>query len=58
LLDYVGLNSPERLKHIFLFHGEADQAASFRDALRSQGYRNVHFPALGDAFAVHRGELV
>jgi metallo-beta-lactamase family protein len=47
LLHYVSLNDPARLKHIFLIHGEADQATSFRDALRSKGYKNVHFPELG-----------
>jgi len=52
LLDYVELNDPARLKHIFLIHGEPDQAASFRDALRSQGYQNVHFPERGETFRI------
>ena len=47
LLDYVSLNDPARLKDIFLIHGETDQATSFRDALRSKGYKNVYFPELG-----------
>ncbi len=47
LLDYVDLNDPKRLKHIFLVHGEPDQASSFRDALRSKGYGNVHYPEPG-----------
>lgn len=50
LLDYVSLNSPERLKHIFLVHGEADQALPLKDGLRSKGYENVHFPAHGEIF--------
>jgi len=58
LLDYVGLNDPARLKNIFLFHGEADQASSFKDALRSKGYQNVYYPALGEAFEVSpKGEV-
>jgi metallo-beta-lactamase family protein len=52
LLDYVGLNDPARLKNIFLFHGEPDQAISFKDALRSKGYKNVYYPALGESFEV------
>ena len=57
LLDYASLNDPARLKHIFLFHGEADQALSFKDALRSKGYQNVHFPARGETFTIDKGEL-
>ncbi|MCL2184215.1 MAG: MBL fold metallo-hydrolase [Chitinispirillia bacterium] len=58
LLDYVDLNDPARLKHIFLIHGEPDQAISFKDALRSKGYQNVYFPGLGDTFDVGKGEFV
>jgi metallo-beta-lactamase family protein len=54
LLDYVALNSPKRLKHIFLNHGEADQALPLIDALRSQGYENVHFPAHGQTFTIDK----
>ena len=50
LLDYVDLNSPSRLKHIFLVHGEPDQALPLRDGLRSKGFQNVHFPAPGEVF--------
>jgi len=52
LIDYASLNDPSRLKHIFLFHGESDQALSFKDALRSKGYRNVHYPAFGETFTL------
>ncbi|MDR0330986.1 MAG: MBL fold metallo-hydrolase [Chitinispirillales bacterium] len=59
LLDYVRLNDPAKLKHIFLFHGEVDQATSFKDALRSNGYMNVHFPQRGEAFNINqKGEIV
>lgn len=50
LLDYVKLNSPDRLKHIFLIHGEQDQVSSLRDAFRSNGYKNVYYPASGEVF--------
>jgi metallo-beta-lactamase family protein len=52
LLDYVKMTPPDKLKHIFLVHGESDQALSFRDALRSNGYANVQFPELNQAFSV------
>ncbi len=50
LLDYVSLTPPSRLKHIFLVHGEPEQALSLKDALRSQGYENVYYPAQGEVF--------
>ncbi len=50
LLDYVAINDPRRLKHIFLMHGEEDQALSLKDALRSKGYENVHVPQLNETF--------
>ena len=56
LLDYVGLNSPSRLEHIFLVHGEPDQSLPLRDGLRSKGFRNVHYPAQGEIFRYNTGE--
>lgn len=50
LLDYVDINSPKRLKHLFLVHGEPDQALSLRDAIRSKGYENVYYPSHGEVF--------
>jgi metallo-beta-lactamase family protein len=50
LLDYVDLNPAKRLKHLFLIHGESDQALPLRDAFRSKGYENVHYPARGEVF--------
>ncbi len=50
LLDYVALNSPQRLKHIFLIHGEPDQALPLKDGLRSKGFKNVYYPTPGEVF--------
>jgi metallo-beta-lactamase family protein len=50
LLDYVDINSPVRLKHLFLVHGEPEGALSLRDAIRSKGFPNVHFPSQGETF--------
>ena len=54
LLDYVDLNSPGRLKHLFLIHGEADQALPLRDAFRSKGFENVHYPSMGEVFSLDK----
>jgi metallo-beta-lactamase family protein len=56
LLDYADLNSPQRLKHLFLIHGEADQALPLRDALRSKGFENVHYPSHGEVFTFDKDD--
>jgi len=45
LLAYVGFTPPERLKHIFLVHGESEEVLPFQDELKRRGYHSVHFPA-------------
>ncbi|KMQ51769.1 Metallo-beta-lactamase family protein, RNA-specific [Chitinispirillum alkaliphilum] len=55
LLDYVSINSPDRLKDIFLFHGEPEQAIPLIDGLRSKGYENVHYPNIGQVFTFGKG---
>ncbi len=52
LLDYLAFNPPERLKRIFLVHGEPDQALPLRDALRSKGYAEVLVPEPGAVFSL------
>jgi metallo-beta-lactamase family protein len=52
LLQYISINKPERLKNVFLIHGELDQMESLRNALRSKGYPNVHIPAEAEVFEV------
>ncbi len=56
LLDYADFNPPQRLKHLFLVHGEAEQALPLRDALRSRGHENVHFPAFGQVVTFDKEE--
>ena len=48
LLDYLRLNPQDRLKNIFLVHGEEDMALPFREKLLQKGYKNVQFPASGE----------
>ena len=52
LLDYLAFNRPDKLKRIFLVHGEPDKALPLEDALRSQGYPEVHFPEPGEVFSL------
>ena len=52
LLDYLKFNSPEKLKNLFLVHGEEDQANPFMEKLFSSGYGNVNFPQSGEIFEI------
>ena len=52
LLDYAAMTPPAKLKHIFLVHGEEDQALPLRDALRSKGYPSVEYPAQGETVEI------
>jgi len=48
LLDYLRLNPQNKLKNIFLVHGEEDMALPFREKLLQKGYKNVQYPASGE----------
>jgi metallo-beta-lactamase family protein len=52
LLNYLRITPPEKLKTVFLVHGEPDQAVSFRDAVRSNGYRDVYYPERDQTFTL------
>ena len=50
LLDYLKYNPPEKLKNLFLVHGDEDQVNPFMEKLFSSGYKNVHYPNSGEIF--------
>jgi metallo-beta-lactamase family protein len=52
LLDLVRRQNPEKLQHIFLVHGELEQAESLAEAIRTLGFRNVHIPKEGEEFTI------
>jgi len=52
LLDYLRLNPTNKLKNIFLVHGEEDQALPFMQKLLTKGYKNVEFPASGSIYEI------
>ncbi|MBD3418626.1 MAG: MBL fold metallo-hydrolase [Chitinivibrionales bacterium] len=52
LLNYVKFCPPGKLKHIFLVHGEEDQAIPLKDALRSKGYPFVVYPRRGESYDI------
>ncbi|MDZ7292334.1 MAG: MBL fold metallo-hydrolase [candidate division KSB1 bacterium] len=52
LLDFVRRQNPKKLRHIFLVHGEPEQAEPLAEAIRSLGFRNVHIPQAGEEFDI------
>lgn len=52
LLDYLRLNPVNRLKNIFLVHGEEDQAIPLKLKILQKGYKNADFPASGEKFVI------
>jgi metallo-beta-lactamase family protein len=52
LLGYLSLNNPEKLKNIFLVHGEESQSLAFREELIKAGYKKVYYPVSGEIFEV------
>jgi metallo-beta-lactamase family protein len=52
LINFAKASSAEKLKNIFLVHGEPEEALPLRDALKSRGYQSVEFPAPGAVYEV------
>jgi metallo-beta-lactamase family protein len=50
LLEFVGMQSPETLKNIFLVHGEYESMESFKTTLAESGYPQVIIPKKGESF--------
>lgn len=50
LVDFVSHLDPDRLKRIFLVHGDPPRQLALYDALAERGYANAHGPARGEVF--------
>ncbi len=50
LLDYLKFSPNNKLKNIFLVHGEAEQALPLKEKIESMGYPSVNYPKKGDVF--------
>ena len=50
LLGFVQMQSPEKLKNIFLVHGETSSMEAFKETLAEAGYPNVQIPAKGQSY--------
>ena len=52
LVEYVRTADPEKLKQIFLVHGEIEPATALKKTLMKNGYKNIHIPAPGDSHTI------
>ncbi|HDZ12810.1 MAG TPA: MBL fold metallo-hydrolase, partial [Bacteroidetes bacterium] len=50
LLNYVKRLNKNRLKHIFIVHGDPDQSEALAEGLRQIGYPNASIPVLGEKY--------
>jgi metallo-beta-lactamase family protein len=52
LINYLKFQTPEKLKNIFLVHGEEEQALPLKDKITQKGYSGVEFPESGSSFEI------
>jgi metallo-beta-lactamase family protein len=50
LLNWVDNQSTDKLKKLFIVHGEKDSMRTFKEILEQKGYKNVTIPATGQTF--------
>jgi metallo-beta-lactamase family protein len=50
LLTFVRYQSPQKLKKLFLVHGEASSMQDFKNTLNEEGYHQVETPKKGESF--------
>lgn len=53
LLNFVSCQDPEKVKKVFLVHGEYDVQQSFRDMLIGRGFKNVDIPDRHEQIALN-----
>ncbi|WP_250630626.1 MBL fold metallo-hydrolase RNA specificity domain-containing protein [Rhodoflexus caldus] len=52
LIKFVKQQAPDRLKQLFLVHGETDSMEAFRTLLSTEGYQQVAMPEKGQTFVL------
>ncbi len=52
LLDYLKFSNPQKLKHLFLVHGEEEQALPLREEIIKKGFPSVSFPVKGETVEI------
>ena len=52
LTDYSSKFDRNKLKNIFLVHGDYDQQLKYSDRLKTAGFKNISIPSRGDVFEI------
>lgn len=52
MIAFLSCQTPERVKKVFLVHGEYETQVSFKQKLEVQGYKDIHIPALYESVEV------
>ncbi|UCF35487.1 MAG: MBL fold metallo-hydrolase [Acidobacteriota bacterium] len=50
LLRFIDIQSREKLGHVFLVHGEEEQALPLKKSIQDLGFQSVHFPDRGQVY--------
>jgi metallo-beta-lactamase family protein len=52
MADYLSCQDPQKLKKIFMVHGEYETQLKYREYLGTRGLRNIEIPAFGNSFVL------
>jgi len=58
LLQFLSCQNPEKVKGVFLVHGEYDTQQAFKSRLEIKGFKNIIIPAQGEKIQLQNEELV
>jgi len=50
LLNYLTFSKKDKLKNIFLVHGEEEETIPLMEKIKSSGYKRVYYPKKGEVF--------
>jgi metallo-beta-lactamase family protein len=50
LLNYVAGSTTDKLKDIFIVHGEPEESLPLQEKILGKGYKKVHYPKTGEEF--------
>jgi len=52
MADYLSCQDPQKLKKIFMVHGEYETQLRYREYLKTRGFSNIEIPELGNSFVL------
>ena len=48
LLNYIDASGPDKIKNIFIVHGEPEESLPLQKIISGKGYKNVQYPKTGE----------